>query len=167
MRKIVFSSYAELVDNMMDVANDGGTAYAICFFDDAKAVVKELLSREETEIAGINISEPNYCGYNKEYYISIDGDFLVDVEPAWHDKNEHNDAGYLWYDCEAVYVVGDANSASIKHIDKSKCFEIEFNLDEDGSLDDLLSIAQVIHDEDGNVLGFAINLETLLGILGE
>ena len=167
MRKIVFNSYAELVDNMMDVANDGGTAYAICFFDDAKAVVKELLSREETDIGGIEISEPCYRGYNKEYYISVDGDFLVDVEPAWHDKNEHNDAGYLWYDCEAVYVVGDANSASIKHMDKSKCFEIEFNLDKDGSLDDLLSIAQVIHDEDGNVLGFAINLETLLGILGE
>lgn len=125
--KIKFNSYTELVDEMINVANDGCVAYAICFFDDAKNIVKELLSRDNTEIAGLNISEPSYCDYNKEYFISIDGDMLIDVEPGWHEKNEYHEAGYLWYDAEKVFIVGDANSAAIKDIDKEKCFEIEFD----------------------------------------
>lgn len=166
--KIIFNSYTELVDKMMEVANDGGTAYTICFFEDAKEIIKELLSREETEIAGMTISEPAYCGYNKEYFISVDGDMLIDVEPAWHDKNEFHEAGYLWYDAEKVFVVGEANSAVIQCIDKEKCFEIEFDFsDVDEEFEKLIAATQLVLGEKDEVIGFAIELDTLLNFLGE
>lgn len=163
--KIIFNSYTELVDRMMEVANDGGTAYTICFFEDAKAIIKELLSREGTQIASLNISEQSYCGYNKEYFISIDGDMLIDVEPAWHDKNEFHDAGYLWFDAEKVFVVGEANSAVIKCIDNEKWFEIEFDFsDSDKEFEDLIATAQLALDE---IIDLAIEFDTLLESLGE
>lgn len=168
MKRIEFNTYEDLVDKMIEVAEMGGSVYAICFIDDANEIVKELLSRDETMIAGINMAPEEYNGYEKEYYISLDADMLVDVEPAWHDKNQYADAGYLWFDAEAVFIVGDANSKIIKDIDKTKCYEIDFNFDEDDDcFDVIIDSARPVMNADGTLIGFEIDLDLLLDFIGE
>jgi hypothetical protein len=103
MEKLILKSYDEIVERMLEVANEGGTAYTICFFDDAIEIIKKLLANEETAIGGLDIAQEEYKGYNKEYFISVDGDYIVDVEPAWND--ECKNPGYLWFDAEKVFVV--------------------------------------------------------------
>lgn len=154
MKKVTFNRYEEIVEQMLDIASEGEVVYTICFLDDAIGIMRQLLSHDETTIGGINIAQEEYAGYDKEYFVSIDGDYIVDVEPAWHEDNEYHKAGYLGFDAEKVFVVGDANSAVIKCIDKDKCTEIEFDFSDD-------DIFKLIVDEDDNIIGFEINIESI------
>lgn len=156
MEKVIFKGYDEIVKQMFDVANDGGTAYAICFLDDAIGIIKKLLACDETTIGGIDIAQEEYNGYDKEYFVSIDGDYIVDVQPAWHESNEYHEAGYLWFDAEKVFVVGDANSSIIKCVDKNKCVEIEFDFRND-------DIFELVVDKDDNIIGLKVNLGLIFG----
>lgn len=167
MEKIIFNSYDELASHMFDIANDDGTAYAILFFDDAVQLIKSLLSDDRTTIGGVDIASEEYKGYTKEYFVSLDNEYIVDVQPAWSD--ECKEPGYLWFDAEKVYVIGDANSSVIKCIDKAKCVEIEFDTDEcDTLLDALIDSSELIFDDDGELIGVKMNLSDLFKmILGE
>lgn len=170
MEKIVFEDYKSLVDRMMEVAEKGDTAYAVCFFDDAIEVMRELLKHDETTIGGIDIATEEYRGYSKEYYISVDGNMIVDVEPAWHEANEYNPEGYYWFDAEKIFIVGEANSSIIKNVDKNKCYEIEFKLfdEDDDFIEKVLENAKIELDEKGVPVGISIDVMALIdAILGE
>lgn len=164
MDKIVFNDYASLVYKMLETADSGDVAYAVCFFEDAVGVLKELMSIDDVSVGGIEIAEKEYNGYSKEYYISIDSDFIVDVQPAWHDTNEYNEAGYLYYEAAKTYIVGDANSAIIKNVDKSTCYEIEFDLLNDKSdfTDKFFDNASIVTDENGEPIGIGVDVMSLL-----
>lgn len=138
MNKIVFDSIEALAECMMTDANKGDTAYAVCFLDDASELLRELMRFTEVTIGGINITKEEYNGYSKEYFISLDGDMVLDIEPAWHESNEYHNAGYLWFDAEKVYIVGEASSTIIKDIDEDKCFEIGFEPLKDDCIGDFL-----------------------------
>lgn len=137
MDKIVFNDYIGLAHKMIETAESGGTAYAVCFFDDAVGILKELMSIDEVTVGSISITDEEYDGYTKEYYVSIDGDYIVDVQPAWHDKNDYHDAGYYGFEAEDVFIDGDANSAILKVIDNATCYEIEFDFSGYSIFDDI------------------------------
>lgn len=171
MEKLVFEDYTSLVDRMFEVAEKGDTAYAICFLDDAVEVMRELLKHDETSIGGINIAQENYNGYAKEYYVSVDGNMIVDVEPAWHEANEYHKEGYYWFDAEKIFIVGEANSAIIKNVDKSKCYEIEFKLfddNDDDLIEKILENSKVELDAKGVPVGISVDIIALIdAIFGE
>lgn len=164
MEKITFKNHINLVERMMEDAEKGDVAYAVCFLDDAVEVMRELLKYDGTTVGGIEISQEDYNGYSKEYYVSIDGDMIVDVAPAWHEANEYNPAGYYWFDAEKIYIVGEANSAIIKNIEKEKCYEIEFEAetDEEDFIEQILEIAKIKCDEDGVPVGITIDIMELI-----
>lgn len=166
MEKIVFESYASLAEHMMNVAEKGDTAYAVCFLDDAVEVMRELLKYDGTNIGGINIAQEDYNGYSKEYFISVDGDMLIDVEPAWQKANEYHEAGYLWFDAEKIFIVGDANSSILKCVDLDKCCEIEFDIpkDEVDLVEEILEKARIELDSDGIPVGISIDIMSLIDI---
>lgn len=128
MKKITITNYKELAQKMIDLSEVGETAYAVCFYDDAICIMKELMKNDNIDIASVVISPFEYNGYEKEYYISLDGNSVLDIEPAWHDDNEYHKAGYLWFDADVVYIDSNANSAILKCIDDSHCVETEFNI---------------------------------------
>lgn len=166
MEKIIFENHEELAECMISVANHGDTAYAICFMDDASELLKELMRYDDVTIGGINISQEEYNGYSKEYYVSIDGNMIVDVEPAWHKANEYHDAGYLWFDADKVFIVGEANSAIIKNVDKDKCYEIGFETPKDDDfIEKLFENAMIVTDENDNPIGLKLDLMALLNDL--
>ena len=45
-------------------------------------MIKELLCAEDTDVAGIELHEPEWNGYDKEFYVTIDEDWRVWAEEA-------------------------------------------------------------------------------------
>ena len=95
MERLVFNDYKALAECMANAAEQGDTTYAVLFFEDAVGLMKELFRLHDVTVGGIDINQQDYDGYNKEYYISLDGEYQIDIEKAWHDTNEYCDEGYL------------------------------------------------------------------------
>lgn len=146
MQKIKAKSAFEIAAMMIDAALDGKYAYAILYFDAAAALIRNLLGCEGATISSISISDPEYYRYSKEYYVSLDPEFVVSCEPAWHEKNEYHDAGYTGFDADIVYVDGEAKAkilescttkAAMFELDLTECdldmdYDIDYENDEDG-----------------------------------
>ena len=132
MDAICFLSHGDLAEYMCDKALDGKTATAVLFFEDAKVLLKELACFEETTLENIEIHEPIWKGYSKEFYVTIDSDLCVWVEEAYHENEETGFKGYYRFGGEDVVALidGHANSQVIKAaVDSGYIAEIE--IDED------------------------------------
>ena len=134
MDKIVFKTHSDLAEYMLKNASEGNTVYAVLFYEDARKLLKELLLFDKTEVNNIELNEPMWKRYDKEFYVVLDENFGVDIEEAYHEKNKYHDAGYYKFgdaDIENTIALmdGEANSKIIAAAGKSHCVEIEINPD--------------------------------------
>lgn len=164
MDKIIFNSHDDLAEYMLSRADLGDDVHAILFFEDAAELIRALLAYDDTSVHSIEICEPSFNGYRKEYCVTLDTDFVVYVQPAWHEEGETYDAGY--YDIEESYVLldGDVNSKIMRSLSHCECFEIEINEDAyNGALNDIadcaLENAAIIKDEDDNPTDIDIEID--------
>lgn len=129
MNKITFRNHKELADFMHTNACYGITVYAVLFYKDAKKLLKKLISFDRTNILDIEINDSTYDGYDKEYYVIIDGEMNVSCEKAFHKKNKYHGEGYYNFGNDGILTLidGDANSLIIKSAEGSICFEYEIN----------------------------------------
>ena len=118
---ISFLSHADLADYMYEKATDGKTVTAVLFYDDAKTLLKELACFQDTTIEGIEIHEPFFDGYDKEFYVTIDDELCIWVEEAYHEDEGTGFKGYYRFGGNDVIALIDskANSLVIKAVDKS------------------------------------------------
>ena len=140
MTRKIFNTYKELANQMIENSSDGKVSYAILFYDEAIELTKSIISLcPDIKCGGIDISPEEYKGYYLEYFVSLSEDMVLDVEAAWHEKNQWHPAGYLGFDADIVYITPNANMDVIKNIEKHKCYEIDFYdlNDENQDVDDL------------------------------
>lgn len=164
MDKIIFNNHDDLAEYMLSHADLGDDVHAILFFEDAAELIRALLAYEDTSVHSIEICEPSFNGYRKEYCVTLDTDFVVYVQPAWHDEGENYVAGY--YDIEEAHVLlaGDVNSKIVRSLVDCECFEIE--IDEDSYNDALNDIvdyalehAAIVKDEAGEPADIDIEVD--------
>lgn len=117
MKKIVVNDVSLVAEEMISVAEDGGIACGVFFYEEAVELMTALMCFIGVEAEDIRITQPSFNRYNKEYYVTIDQDFRVCVEPAWSDKNEYHEAGYLTAGADVVYIDGEAKSNIISCFD--------------------------------------------------
>lgn len=122
MIKIPFCGIDDVADFIYYLASEQNkTIYAVLFYDEAKKLVQELLRIEGTEIDSIELFEPTYDGYNKEYYIVFDKDLEISVEKAYH-----NDVYHRFGDNNTVVLVQEnVNPKVVKVASYSNLFQIE------------------------------------------
>lgn len=128
MKVLSFLSHDDLAEFMIEMALDEGkTSYAILFYEDARQLLKELSGYDETEIDNVELSEPIYKGYSKEFYVILDKELHVSVEEAWHDDNEYHKGGYYRFGDKDIIALIDsaANSKILSAAVDSDCYEIE------------------------------------------
>ena len=128
MKVLSFLSHDDLAEFMIEMALDEGkTSYAILFYEDARQLLKELSGYDETEIDNVELSEPIYKGYSKEFYVILDKELHVSVEEAWHDDNEYHKGGYYRFGDKDIIALIDsaANSKILSAAEDSDCYEIE------------------------------------------
>lgn len=121
---IEVSCIEDIGNEILNDAANKRISYAVLFFDKAKELMRYLLTFEEVDIGLIDLSsdELDYCD---EYYVCVDSDFVLYVEPA-----KNNDR-YLGTGADVMYLDGEANSRiSLVNSDTKFQYEIVF-LDED------------------------------------
>ncbi|MCD8290018.1 MAG: hypothetical protein LUC91_00770 [Prevotella sp.] len=183
LERKVYSTYAELADDMVKLAIHGKTSVAVLFYEDAIEMLKELLLFEDVNAKSVVINEPEYDGYGYEYYITLDDEFNIYIEPAWHEEFKFDNGkvtpeGYYGTAAYKFFIDGEANSAILKKLEEGEGVEIEFLFKESSPLEDLeipdglteedwkilLDNTKLIQDEDGEITGIALDI---FGILAE
>lgn len=137
--KLVFDDYESLAEYICETAvEEKKTIYTALLYDDAKKLLNELALFEDSELDNIEIHEPFWQGYEREFYIVVDEELHINVEVAYHEKNEYHDACYYRFgDEEVIALLGsDTNCKLLDAVDGAcRIYEIEiidsFNEDDD------------------------------------
>ena len=125
MNTIKFNNYDAFAMRMVNDVMSGKWTTAVLFFDDAAELVKAIIRAEkDVVIDGVNLNPEIMNGYDREYLVSFDEEFVLSVEPLWHEDNEYHKAGYLVFDADVCYVDGNAHNAAIECVDRDACYEV-------------------------------------------
>lgn len=169
MDRMIFNTYNELAEYMFTKASDGYNITSTLFVGDAIELLRTLIQYEEIDIGEINISQPEYNGYNKEYYISLSNDMILNVQAAQVDN------GYIFAEPDIMLIHGEASSSIIKTMNLDDCIEIyirdsvsgndiydeDYNYNENDVLDTLFDNAELIKDSTGEPIGISIDIVKL------
>lgn len=147
-----FNDIGSLVDEALDVDCEFGVSF-ITKYDNAIIILKELLGYTELTPFLIDISDPSFDGYDKEFIISVSNDDEVFCE-----KFYRNDK-YLSPDDGVVFVLPDCSDECISHIYKYKAsFFIDVDINDDiekcDCCEDNDVYEKTIKDNDGNIIGY-------------
>lgn len=128
MEKCYLDDIFDLAELMYDHALKGKLIYATLFFEEATALMRSLLEYDSVSIGHARISEESSDGYNKEYYVVLDEDLVLSVEPAWSDNDEWCEAGYNSFEADEHYIDGNASYNIVKKQSNpdGKTFELVF-----------------------------------------
>lgn len=121
MEKLYFSDLEEFCSFICDVYE--GNCYEdfdlsiVVFYDFAKEIVSTLAS--EYDICYVNIENPKFDDYDREYIISLNEDGLW-CTPAFRENH------YIYDEPQMLFIHGDCNSSLLKNIDCEDSYEICF-----------------------------------------
>lgn len=133
MKILRFNDIAELSAFMYNSAKAQTVVIAaVCFFDRASELIKELLSYSDVEIGSIKIEHEDYSGYDKELYVTLDSDLILDVFPAYLPESGSAEEGYIDIVADVIIYDGDTNSRiAIQSECQNKC-ELDLQVDDCG-----------------------------------
>ena len=126
-----FATHADLAEAMCKLAESGKVVYAALFYEDARALLKELAYFDEVTFGNIDIEDPQWGGYKREYYVYVDDEYNVGVEPAWREKEGTDKGIYLGASGCIVLIHSAANSKIIEAMKDSDCAEFDIDIDAD------------------------------------
>ncbi len=174
MRRYHFEDYKKLSDYIVENAQNGFYTVTVLFYDDALALLRELIRYKDVNIEALDIKPVEYDGYDKEYYVSLADDMVASVEPAYVGDR------YLNAEADLTLIVGDASSAIIKNLPANKCREIYIgNADDEtedynyvpdcsnnnNNFDRLFENAELLKDKDDKIIGIQMDVESLFKYL--
>lgn len=125
MEKIYFEDALDLAKLMLYDINNGKDSSAVLFYDDAVELIAELQLIGDAHPISLDISHPDFSGYNGVYYVdmtpvSVD-EFELFVCPA----KEADNTEYSYNTADVIYVDGDADSCILKNIEAPAIYEID------------------------------------------
>lgn len=127
MDRLFFDDIAELGNFMYESADEKSlTVSSVMFYDKAVELIRWLMTYDDITVGSINIENEDYNGYNKEFYVTLDSDLILDVTPAYKFKTEKTSAGYTDIDADLILYDGDANSRIAIQNECLNKFEIVF-----------------------------------------
>jgi len=115
---MTFRNSQELAEYMYLKAKSDVYIVAVLFYDEAMGLLRELFKYQDVSFDSINIEPEQYGGYSKEYYVSIAGDMIGCVEPAF--KNDT----YLSAESDITLLHNTVSSRIIGKCNYSRCREI-------------------------------------------
>ena len=147
MERLEFNDIADLSDLLYELASEEESVVTVVlFYDKAQELIRWLLQYDDIDIGHIDFKHEDY-GYDGEYYITLDTDLVLDVEPV--KKN----SDYTCIDTDALLLDGDVNSRiAVINTDCMKfelvfeeenCFECDEHC-EDCELNDFMNFLEYI-----------------------
>lgn len=114
LKDLVFTDVSEVAEFAYKKAydlEDIGCVQVVGFYEEISDVLKEILQYDEVSVGNIELNSDDWNGYLKEYYLTIDEDMVVCVEPGYYAEKEI----YLQYEAETLIICDDCNSVIIKN----------------------------------------------------
>lgn len=106
MERRKFDNYSELGNRMYELAcEESQVVTAVLFCEEAVELVKWLMLYDDITVRNIDIESEDYHGYDKEFYITLDGDLVLNVTPAYSDSAE-----CLSLESDIIFYGGDVSS---------------------------------------------------------
>ena len=136
MERRKFNDYAELSNHMYRLASEESqvvTAVLLC--DEAVNLIKWLMLYDDVTVGSINIEKEDYHGYDKEFYITLDTDLILDVVPAYQPPTDKTVEGYTTPESDIMLYGGDTSSKLATQNTYGNKYEIiieDYNDDECG-----------------------------------
>lgn len=102
--------FCDLAEDMYTLAKEyGQRVTAVLFYEEARKLFHELVMYDDVNIVGFSLSAPQDNHYIHEYYIDIEPNGDISVEPAKFDI-------YLDPEPDVMFIDGDASSAILKFV---------------------------------------------------
>lgn len=137
--------------------DDYSSVMIVVKYNEARAVIQNLISEYGYEIANINLDAPETNGYSDEYIISLSMD-KIDCEPAKENEKYKDIYG------DVVCIFEDCNSRIIPHIYGDVIVEVykDENYDDEDDCDENCSVGDdtylhISEDKDGVPHGFTVS----------
>lgn len=125
MEKIYIEDALDLAKLMLYDINNGKDSSAVLFYDDAVELIAELQLIGDAHPISLDISHPDFSGYNGVYYVDMtpvsEDEFELFVCPA----KEADNTEYSYNTADVIYVDGDADSFILKNIEAPAIYEID------------------------------------------
>jgi len=125
MERIYFENALDLAKLMLYDINNDKDSSAVLFYDDAVELIAELQLIGDAHPISLDISHPDYSGYNGVYYVDMtpvsENGFELFVCPA----KEADNTEYSYNTADVIYVDGDADSCILKNIEAPAIYEID------------------------------------------
>lgn len=167
---VAYAMYENIVEDVCQ------NVMFVGFYEDASAIIKELLMYDEIIPYNISIEPIESDNYDKEYYIALDNNFNIWCCKAY----DVQDKCYLWDTTDCLFIADDCFSAILKEIgcDDDNMYEVSYDLDDeecacdgdcaccncnDGKDDNYEVITRVAVDDNGVIRGFEKTWETKEG----
>lgn len=128
MKKFYIEDLYDVAEAMYDeiVEKDKEEVMFVGHYDEAIEMIKNLMIQDDVMPHAIEIHDVEWDGYDKEYYVSLDSNLELWVEPAIGVKGN-----YLTSFVNVMFVTGDCNSKILQVIESDEVVEIAFFDDED------------------------------------
>jgi len=145
-----FEDIEHLVDEALSIDCEFGVSF-IATYEDAAIILKEVLSYDdELVLFSVEIGDPSFDGYDKEYIISVNNGEVFCEKFYRKDR-------YLYVDEGINFVLPNCTDECMAHIKKSRdSFVVKVDFDDDIEPCNYCSTHDcdkgVIRDEDGNII---------------
>lgn len=116
MRTVLKTNYEDFADIMVGFARDGNHLCCATYVQNTFDLLRALMNHEEVTPMTIEIHSEELDGYDKEYYIELTKDMELFVEPAYREKNEHHEAGYICSWADMIFVDMDADDEIYEYL---------------------------------------------------
>ena len=145
-----FEDIEHLVDEALSIDCEFGVSF-IATYEDAAIILKEVLSYDDELVPfSVEIGDPSFDGYDKEYIISVNNGEVFCEKFYRKDR-------YLYVDEGINFVLPNCTDECMAHIKKSReDFVVKVDFDDDIEPCNYCSTHYcdkgVIRDEDGNII---------------
>lgn len=120
-----FYDFAELGNYMYELAScESQVVTAVLLYEDAIKLIKWIMLYDDITVGRIGIESEYYCGYDKEFYIIIDTDLVLNVIPAYQLQEDETAEGYLIIKSDVILYGGDVSSKLALHNTYGNKYEI-------------------------------------------
>lgn len=132
MNQIIFESAKEIAHFVSKKYKNGKNVVVFAMFDQASAIMRELLKDDSIGIGTIEIENNTMYDYVGEYAIELYHRVGLSVERAWAEENEYHPAGFYRFDSDVVLYSGDVPQSLTAYCDASESYWFEIDEHVDG-----------------------------------
>lgn len=135
---ITMSDFEHLSTVMYELADSGFVVCSVLSNEQAFELFRELSVYDDVQLGSISLQNGDYDCYDREYYVTLDTDMVLDIVPAWHKGDEKHSAGYTYNEADVFFFDTDAYATVMLPYQDKLCYELRFSDDcDEDTVDDI------------------------------